>query len=86
MALMHGPRLVILDEPSIGLAPNPVERVMAGVREINRSFGTSILMVEQNVRHSLPIADRAVVLKTGRKVYDGDPKLLADHVELMKLF
>ena len=63
--------MLFLDGPSIGLAPNLVERVMASVREIDRSFGTSILMVEQNVRHSLPIADRAVMLKTGRKFSGG---------------
>jgi branched-chain amino acid transport system ATP-binding protein len=86
MALMHEPRVVILDEPSIGLAPNLVDRVMQSIAEINRSFGTSILMVEQNVRYSLPIASRVAVLKAGRKIYDGPPARLQDDVELMKLF
>ena len=86
MALMHEPRVVILDEPSIGLAPNLVDRVMQSISEINRSFGTSILMVEQNVHYSLPIASRVAVLKAGRKVYDGPPAHLQDDVELMKLF
>jgi branched-chain amino acid transport system ATP-binding protein len=86
MALMHEPRVVILDEPSIGLAPNLVDRVMQSIAEINRSFGTSILMVEQNVRYSLPIATRVAVLKAGRKIYDGPPEHLQDDVELIKLF
>jgi branched-chain amino acid transport system ATP-binding protein len=86
MALMHAPRLVILDEPSIGLAPNLVDKVMLAVREVNRRFGTTILMVEQNVRYSLPVADRVCVLKTGLKIYDGPPGPLHDRVELMKLF
>ena len=76
----------MLDEPSIGLAPNLVERVMASIREINTAMGTSIVMVEQNVKYSLPVAGRAAVIKTGEKVYDGPPAALADHVELMKLF
>jgi branched-chain amino acid transport system ATP-binding protein len=86
MALMHAPRLMILDEPSLGLAPNLVDKVMQAIRTVNQRFGTTILMVEQNVRYSLPIADRVAVLKTGRKIYDGPPDPLHDRVELMKLF
>jgi branched-chain amino acid transport system ATP-binding protein len=83
---MHAPRLIILDEPSIGLAPILVEKVMQTIREVNRRFGTTIVMVEQNVRYSLPIADRVAVLKTGLKIYDGPPDPLHDRVALMKLF
>ncbi len=86
MALMHEPAAIILDEPSLGLAPNLVERVMETVVGIKTAFSTSIIMVEQNVRLSLPVADRVAVIKTGRKIYDGDPGPLGDKVELMKLF
>jgi branched-chain amino acid transport system ATP-binding protein len=86
MALMHAPLMMILDEPSIGLAPNLVDKVMQAIRTVNQRFGTTILMVEQNVRYSLPIADRVAVLKTGIKIYDGPPDPLHDRVELMKLF
>ena len=86
IALMHAPRLILLDEPSIGLAPNLVEKVMQSVVQINRTLGATILMIEQNVKASLPIAHRVAVLKTGRKIYDGPPGPLADHVRLMELF
>jgi branched-chain amino acid transport system ATP-binding protein len=86
MALMSGPRLLILDEPSIGLAPALVERVMASIREINVSYGTSILLVEQNLKHALQIAGRAVVLNRGAKIYDGDPAALADERTLLAMF
>lgn len=86
MALMHAPKLMILDEPSLGLAPNLVEKVMQSVSGINRKLGTTILIIEQNVKASLPIAHRVAVLKTGRKIYDGDPAPLRDHVRLMELF
>ena len=86
MALMSGPRLLILDEPSIGLAPLLVERVMDSIREINRALGTTILLVEQNLKHGLAIATRALVLNRGAKLYDGDPAALADERKLMEMF
>lgn len=86
MALMSGPRLLILDEPSIGLAPLLVERVMDSVKEINRSLSTTILLVEQNLKQGLAVAQRAVVLNRGRKVFDGDPAELGDHAKLVALF
>jgi len=86
MALMSGPRLLILDEPSIGLAPMLVERVMASIVEINQAYGTAILLVEQNLKHALRIAGRAVVLNRGAKIYDGDPATLADERALLEMF
>jgi branched-chain amino acid transport system ATP-binding protein len=86
MALMSAPRLLMLDEPSIGLAPQLVERVMASIREINQSYGTTILLVEQNLRHGLALAQRVAVLNRGRKVFDGEPEALADEQRLLALF
>jgi branched-chain amino acid transport system ATP-binding protein len=86
MALMSAPRLLILDEPSIGLAPLLVERVMDSIREINTALATTILLVEQNLKHGLAVAGRAVVLNRGRKVFDGAPAELADPARLMALF
>jgi branched-chain amino acid transport system ATP-binding protein len=69
-ALMVQPRLLTLDEPSMGLAPIMVKAVFEVVRRI-RASGTAVLMVEQNVRQALGLADRAYVLETGRIVLSG---------------
>lgn len=68
--LMAGPELILLDEPSMGLAPVLVEQIFDIIQEINDS-GTSIVLVEQNAQMALAIADRAYVLETGRVVLDG---------------
>jgi branched-chain amino acid transport system ATP-binding protein len=69
-ALMAEPRVLLLDEPSMGLAPILVEQIFDIIREINES-GTSILLVEQNALMALSIADRGYVLDTGRVVLEG---------------
>ena len=69
-SLLSRPRLLMLDEPSLGLAPVVVEQVFQVIREINRE-GMTLLLVEQNVSHALAIADRAYVLETGRVVKTG---------------
>jgi branched-chain amino acid transport system ATP-binding protein len=66
MAMMTRPRLLFVDEPSIGLSPVKVQEVMAHLRRISREFGTAILLIEQNVRPALEVADRACVLRLGR--------------------
>jgi branched-chain amino acid transport system ATP-binding protein len=63
-ALMSSPRLLLLDEPSMGLAPVLVERIFETIREINKQ-GTTILLVEQNANIALEIATRGYVLETG---------------------
>ena len=69
-ALMSRPRLLLLDEPSLGLAPLMVERIFETIAELKRQ-GRTILLVEQNVHHALDVADRAYVLETGRITLDG---------------
>jgi branched-chain amino acid transport system ATP-binding protein len=69
-ALVGNPRVLLLDEPSEGLAPQIVEEVAAALRRLKES-GLSILLVEQNTKLALGLADRVVVLNTGRVVYDG---------------
>jgi len=76
-ALLARPRLLLLDEPSLGLAPRIVSHIFRIVREINRE-GTTVLLVEQNVRQALSVSRRAYVLETGRIVHAGDAKALLD--------
>ena len=77
-ALLAKPTLLLLDEPSLGLAPLIVSRVFRIIREINRE-GTTVLLVEQNVRQALKVSDYAYVLETGKIVHEGpSPELLDD--------
>ena len=69
-ALMMGPRVLLLDEPSIGLAPRLVSQVLDTMRTLARA-GLSILLVEQNVRAALEVVDRLVLLERGRVVLEG---------------
>ena len=75
-ALMARPRLLLLDEPSLGLAPQIVQTIFKIIREINAA-GTTILLVEQNAHMALEVAHRAYVLEVGRIVMEGDAKELA---------
>jgi branched-chain amino acid transport system ATP-binding protein len=76
-ALMARPRLLLLDEPSLGLAPQVVETILDTVLEINRA-GTTVLLVEQNAELALEIADRGYVMETGRIVHAGTGEALLD--------
>jgi len=77
-ALMLQPKLLILDEPSLGLAPLIVKQIFSLVEEINRK-GTAILLVEQNVSQSLKLSDRGYILENGRIVMSGTGReILAD--------
>jgi len=77
-ALMGKPRLLLLDEPSMGLAPMVVAQIFTIVREINES-GVTVLLVEQNAAQALALADRGYVLETGELVLQGTgAELLAD--------
>ena len=75
-ALMGAPRLLLLDEPSMGLAPLFVEEIFAIVTELKRE-GTTILLVEQNASAALDVADYAYVLETGRIALEGPAAVLA---------
>ena len=84
-ALMSRPRLLLLDEPSMGLAPLLVKEIFTIVQEINRT-GTTVLLVEQNANMALSIANKAYVLETGRITLSGDAKELAASEEVRKAY
>ncbi|HBG22859.1 MAG: ABC transporter ATP-binding protein [Syntrophaceticus sp.] len=84
-ALMTRPKLMLLDEPSMGLAPLLVKEIFSIIEEINKE-GTTILLVEQNARMALQIANRAYVLETGRIVLDGPAQELAKQEDVKKAY
>jgi branched-chain amino acid transport system ATP-binding protein len=84
-ALMGRPRLLMLDEPSMGLAPILVERIYETIREINRS-GVAILLVEQNANYALDIARRGYVLETGQIALADDSRRLRDNPEVQRAY
>jgi branched-chain amino acid transport system ATP-binding protein len=84
-ALMSRPRLLILDEASLGLSPVAVDTVYEAIRSV-RDTGTSVLLIEQNAHRSLAVADHAYVLDRGRVTYDGPPHVLDDAERLSKAY
>jgi len=84
-AIMARPRLMLLDEPSMGLAPLLVRSIFNTIREINRT-GTSILLVEQNANMALSVAHRAYVLQTGTIVLAGAAEELRSNSEIQEAY
>ncbi|MBI5351514.1 MAG: ABC transporter ATP-binding protein [Chloroflexi bacterium] len=84
-ALMLEPPLMILDEPSLGLAPKTMSELFENIRELNRN-GLTILMVEQNAREGLASAHRGYVLELGKDKFEGTAKELLDSPEMAKLY
>lgn len=85
-ALMSRPKLLLLDEPSLGLAPLIVQRIFDIVRNINAKDGTTILLVEQNANIALQIAKRGYVLETGKIVMEDEAVNLLDNPEIRKAY
>lgn len=83
--LMSNPRMLLLDEPSLGLAPLLVKNIFDIITEINRK-GVTILLVEQNVYQSLRIAHRGYVLETGKIVLSGTGEKLLSNVHVKRAF
>jgi branched-chain amino acid transport system ATP-binding protein len=84
-ALMARPKLLMLDEPSMGIAPILVQRIYETITEINRS-GVAILLVEQNANYALEISQRGYVLETGRVVLKGDSSTLRGDPEVQRAY
>jgi branched-chain amino acid transport system ATP-binding protein len=84
-ALMARPRLMMLDEPSMGIAPILVQRIYETIREINRS-GVAILLVEQNANYALDISRRGYVLETGEVALSNESSLLRDDPEVQRAY
>jgi branched-chain amino acid transport system ATP-binding protein len=74
LAVLGTPRCLLLDEPSIGLAPNLVERLFEQIRAVCKQHAMSAVLVEQNVAAAMKIADRIVIMNNGRLVFDGAPE------------
>ena len=85
-ALMTRPRLVMLDEPSLGLAPRLVAEIFDIIRRLNAELGATILVVEQNARRALEIADHAYVMEQGRIVLEGSAAELADNPDVREFY
>jgi branched-chain amino acid transport system ATP-binding protein len=85
-ALMAKPTLMMLDEPSLGLAPMLVSEIFEIVRRLNRDLGTTVLLVEQNARRALDIADHGYIMEQGRIVLEGTAEELADNPDVKEFY
>ncbi len=85
-ALMARPRLMLLDEPSLGLAPMATRAIFKGLERINRHEGTTILVVEQNARLALSVADFGYVMEGGRVVLDGTAQDLRENADVREFY
>lgn len=84
-ALMSHPKMILLDEPSMGLSPIYVNEIFDMIQKINQD-GTTVLLVEQNAKKALSISDKAYVLETGKIVLSGDGKELMNHEQVKKAY
>ena len=84
-ALMSHPKILLMDEPSMGLSPLFVNEIFDIIKEVSAS-GTTVLLVEQNAKKALSIADRAYVLETGKVVLEGNAKDLLENDSIKKAY
>jgi branched-chain amino acid transport system ATP-binding protein len=85
-ALMSRPKMILLDEPSMGLAPQVVEEIFGIVKSLNEREGVSFLLAEQNTNMALRYASYGYILENGRVVMDGDAKALAENEDVKEFY
>jgi branched-chain amino acid transport system ATP-binding protein len=85
-ALMARPKLLLLDEPSMGLAPLVIRQIFEIIKQINKENNTTIFLVEQNANQALHIADRGYVIENGRIVFSGDAESLLKNSDIQKAY
>ena len=85
-ALMSKPKLILLDEPSMGLSPLLVKEIFEIIKRINKENGVTVLLVEQNAKMALEISDRAYVIETGEIVLEGSGKDLINDPIIKKAY
>lgn len=85
-ALMARPKLILMDEPSMGLSPLLVKEVFAIIRRLNEELGITILLVEQNARMALSVASHGYVMEQGKIVLDGSAASLADNEDVKEFY
>jgi branched-chain amino acid transport system ATP-binding protein len=85
-ALMANPKLLLLDEPSMGLAPLVVQEIFRVLEQLRRTNGTTILLVEQNAKAALKLADRGYVLETGKVIMEGPAGELLENAEVKRAY
>jgi branched-chain amino acid transport system ATP-binding protein len=86
MALIRKPKLMLFDEPTGNLSPKMATQILKVIKELRDSHGKTIILAEQNAKKALEIGDKAVLLVSGRPVYEGDSQTLLQHEELGKLY
>jgi len=84
--LLSQPRCLMMDEPSIGLAPKLFQDMLQPIRTLQRAANMAVILVEQNVREALKISDRVIVMKAGQVILDTVPEELSDNTRLMELY
>jgi branched-chain amino acid transport system ATP-binding protein len=85
-ALVSRPKLLMLDEPSLGLAPRLVAEIFEIIRRLNEELGATVVVVEQNARSALEIASYGFVMENGRIVLDGPARELAENPDVMEFY